>query len=329
MQCPQCGSEYESGQGFCGVCGGSLPAEVPQTEVMPVVTAAPAAEAPAPQPSETPSSYEEQYARYQQEYAVWQAGQVDPQAAVPQYPAARPVPTGAAVAPPKKSKVGLIVGLVVGGILLIGIAVVALAVLGVLSFAPLQSGEPQIVEESSIEVVEPAGFMSAEEALEATLVDYGSEWVFKVYEETGTSVTYWVGPPSSEYETAITVTQAGDGSWSVTAEEPLDFAGDVSGEMSSPEDQAMDVVDAHLMAVKENRGMDAHALTVDPFASDSASAGEANGEFTGFTIEEAKQQSDGSFWVKTTQVWTWGSEKWQYWVVPTEAGYRIADMKEW
>jgi hypothetical protein len=305
-----------------------LPAETAKTEVMPVVTAAPAAQAPAPQPSETSSSYEEQYARYQQEYAVWQAGQVDPQAEVPQYPAARPVPAGAAVAP-KKSKTGLIVGLVVGGILLIGIAVVALAALGVLSFAPLQSGEPQIIEESPAEAVEPAGFMSAEEALEATLADYGSEWVFKVYEETGTSVTYWVGPPSSEYETAITVTQAGDGSWSVTAEEPLDFAGDVSGEMSSPEDQAMDVVDAHLMAVKENRGMDAHALTVDPFASDSASAGEANGEFTGFTIEEAKKQSDGSFWVKTTQVWTWGSEKWQYWVVPTEAGYRIADMKEW
>ncbi|PKQ19218.1 MAG: hypothetical protein CVT66_11285 [Actinobacteria bacterium HGW-Actinobacteria-6] len=307
-----------------------MPAETTETEVMPVVTDTPPAGTPAPESGEVSSSYEEQYARYQQEYAAWQAGQANSQAEVPQYPAAHPASAASAAVPPKKkSKTGLIVGLVLGGLLIIGLAIAALAVLGVLSFAPTQSSESQITEESPVEVLEPAGFASAQEALDATLADYGSDWVSKVYEETDTSVTYWVGPPSSEYESAITVSRAADGTWSVTAQEPLDFAGDVIGEMSSPEEQAMDVVDAHLMAVKENRGMDAHELTVDPFASDSASAGEANGEFTGFTIEEAKQQSDGSFWVKTTQVWTWGSEKWQYWVVPTEAGYRIADMKEW
>lgn len=130
----------------------------------------------------------------------------------------------------------------------------------------------------------------------------------------------------------MTASKAADGSWSITAEEALDFASDVPGggdvEMSSAEEAAA-VLSDHLYAVMEDRGMDAHALTVEPFSMDGASAGEAAGEFKSFTIDGTTEQSDGSFWVKSTQVWTWGTEKWQYWLVPTEAGYRIADMKEW
>ncbi|TDB36894.1 MAG: hypothetical protein D9V44_10315 [Actinobacteria bacterium] len=331
MQCPTCGSPYEPGQGFCGSCGGQLPAEVPPTQAMPVIEDAAPVEPPAQQDDGAQAEYEREYARYQQEYAAWQAGQAQPEAA-PQYPATYPAPGApVAAAPPKKSKTGLIIALVLGGFVLIGITIAVLALVGLLGFSMPVRSEITEVTESPVEATTPAGFDSAEAAIKAKLPEYGADWVYTVYEESPTAVTFWVGPPASEYAAAVTVSKAGDGSWSITAEEPLDFASDVPGgnvEMSSAE-EAASVLSEHLNAVMEDRGMDAHALTVEPFASDGASAGEAAGQFKSFTIDGTTEQSDGSFWVKSTQVWTWGTEKWQYWLVPTEAGYRIADVKEW
>lgn len=332
MQCPTCGSPYESGQGFCGSCGGKLPAEVPPTQVMPVVEDAAPIEPPAPHASDAQAEYDREYARYQQEYAAWQAGQAQPQEA-PQYPTTYPAPgVPAAAAPAKKSKTGLIVALVLGGFLLLGVAVAALALLGVFTFSMPVRSEITKVSESPVETITPSGFDTAEAAIKAKLPEYGADWVYTVYEENPTAVTFWVGPPASEYAAAVTASKAADGSWSITAEEALDFASDVPGggnvEMSSAEEAAA-VLSDHLYAVMEDRGMDAHALTVEPFANDGASAGEADGQFKSFTIDGTTEQSDGSFWVKSTQVWTWGTEKWQYWLVPTEAGYRIAAMKEW
>jgi hypothetical protein len=96
-----------------------------------------------------------------------------------------------------------------------------------------------------------------------------------------------------------------------------------------PEDEAASAVYEFMYAVQENRGDDAHALTVDPFASDPASAQMGSGDFISFAVEGLTQQSDGSFWVQTYQEWTWGDEYWEYWVVPTEIGYRIADMRQY
>lgn len=330
MQCAQCGSMAEPGQGFCGSCGAPLPSAQPEAgKVVPPPTAPTSpVESPVTPAPDAQAAYEAEYAKYQEEYAAWQAGQAQP--AAPSYPAAYPAPASPLGAQPKKSKTGLIVGLVIGGIVLLVLVVVALGVLGVMRFAPVRESGPELIEESSIEVAEPAGFASAEEALIAVLPEYGSDWVYKVYEESDTAVVYWIGPPASEFVAALTATKADDGSWTVTAEEPLDFASDVGvNESGAPIDQAMAVVTDHLIAVMEDRAMDAQSYTVEPFSNDPASAQYSNGDFKDFTVESAKEQSDGSFWVKTIQKWSWGSEKWQYWVVPTEAGFRIAELKEW
>ena len=312
MQCPKCGTAYEDGQTFCGACGEPLPA---------AVEAEPPAE-------DAQLAYDREYARYQEEYAAWQAGQST--SAAPQYPAPA---VGTTPAPVKKRKTGLIIALVIVGVVVVLVGI--LAVLGVLGLRSFSSSVVDTPAEVSVpaETTAPEGFDSAEEAVKATLPEYGSDWVYTLNEESTTKVVYWAGPPASEYAVAITVSRGSDGAWSVTAADPLDFASDVpSGsentEMSSAE-EASSIVSEHLQAVKEDRAMDAHALTVDPFASDSASAQYSNGDFKSFTVDGAKEQSDGSFWVKTTQVWTWGAEKWQYWVVPTDAGYRISQMKEW
>ncbi len=343
MNCPACGAPYESGQRFCVSCGAQLPEEA-AVESPAEVTAqdVAATEAPpvAPEPAgdDAQAAYEAEYARYQAEYAAWQAGQAQqaPTAQAPAYPAPQTAAAAAPAAPaPKKRKTGLIIAIVAIVLFLLVAAGAAVAVLGLVSFSKDTATSTVQTIETPVEAAAPTGFATAEAAIQAKLPEYGSDWVYQVHEETDDTVTYWVGPPASEFAAAVIVSKGSDGSWSVTSEEALDFAGDVQDPNSgadgtvSPAEEALAVVNDHLNAVMEDRGMDAHALTVDPFASDGASAQMANGEFKSFDIQDATEQSDGSFWVKTTQTWTWGTEKWQYWVVPTEAGYRIADLKAW
>jgi hypothetical protein len=175
------------------------------------------------------------------------------------------------------------------------------------------------------EHAEPGGVESADAAVLDYLVSADAgEWVCVVYDEIDDSIVYWAGPPNSEFVEQITVEQQDDGSWLVTSTDAVPGYG---GDVSFPEDEAASVVYEFMYAVQENRGDDAHALTVDPFASDPASAQMGSGDFISFGVERLTPQSDGSFWVQTYQEWTWGDEYWEYWVVPTETGYRIADMR--
>lgn len=348
MQCPNCHAEVREGAAFCGSCGVALtaPAQPPAPEpaAEAPAPAEPSAEVPAPapdmpaptQPLEAPvppppppmpaptqplpPSAAQQPASSSADYAA-------------QTPAAQgyPVQPGAPAVPPKKSKAPLVIAIVVIALLLLcGCAAVA----GVLTYLPVFERIEEVTPEgpeTTVTPVEPAGYATAEEAVRAALEaeDIG-DWVYQIYEESGGTVVYWAGPPASEWVYAITVQQAADGSWEVVSFDTLDLGGgDVSEGDLTPLDQAIDVVGEHLYAVKQDRGMDAQALTVDPFRSDPASAQEAAGALASFEVTEANEQSDGTFWVRTVQNWTWGTERWEYWVVPTEAGYRIADIRSW
>ena len=159
--------------------------------------------------------------------------------------------------------------------------------------------------------------------MQALLDEEGlADWVWGLYDESEDAVTYQAGPPASEYDMLATVVRESDGSWSVSAVESIDF-----GDVMLPTDEALYVVSEHLWAVWEDRGIDAQAFTVDPFRSDPASAMVSAGDFVTFEVTGADGLSDGSFWVKTVQTWSWGTEQWEYRVIDTDAGYRIADVR--
>ncbi|MCE5191704.1 MAG: hypothetical protein LLG08_08110 [Actinomycetia bacterium] len=219
---------------------------------------------------------------------------------------------------------------IAGGVLaVIGIAVAVVGPLGtpVSRLAKTTGHAP--VPTATVETSPAAGFATAEDALKAKLPEYGRDWIYTVSEESGARVRFWIGPPASEFVAEVTVSKGADGSWGVTAERRLDVSNDSSPgssqtEMSSAEEAAA-IVTGYLKAVMQDRQDDARAFTVEPFAGADAS----NGGFKNFAIDGSTEQSDGSFWVKTTQTWTRGTEKRQYWLVPTEAGYRIAAAKAW
>ena len=297
-----------------------IPAPTQPLPVAPV-----AAAGPAPQAAYPPAGYAQQPA---------QTGY--PSAGVPQPPA-------------KKRKTGLIIAIIAVVLLLLCACVVA----GLLRFVPVFQDIELISDEPAETVTPPVvtppadtgtgtaapdtgtsapvGYPTPDEAAAAALAAEGlGDWVYQVYEETDTSVVYWAGPPASEWVTGITVDKAADGSWGPAVLTELDLGGgDVSEGELTPYDQAVAVVGDFLYAVKEDRGLDAQALTVDPFHADSASAQMAAGMLDSFEVVEVVEQSDGTFWVKTTQNWDWGVEQWQYWVVPTELGYFIADLQPW
>jgi hypothetical protein len=271
-----------------------------------------------------------------------QAG-YDP-AAYAQQPQAGYDPAAYAQQPPKKKKTGLIIAIVVIVLLVLCGCVIG----GLAAFTPIFSTITEVIEEPGEPITQPespdpgtdpgsdpgtgaqSGYATADEAVQAMLDEEGyGDWVFSVYDESGGMIVYWSGPPASEYVIEVTVTQEDDGSWVVADVAGLDFGGDVPEGGMSPYDQAIDVVGNHLYAVKQDRGLDAQSYTVDPFRSDPASAQESAGALSSFEVLEASEQSDGSYWVRTVQNWTWGQEKWEYWVVPTELGYFIADMRPW
>lgn len=303
MLCPNCQSETTEGAAFCPACGSELPKEPAQ----------PAAD-----------DYAAQQARYQAELAAyqWQQAAYEQQ----QY-ASQPVAPAPRQA--KKGKGGLVAAIVaIALLLLVGCGVGGVFAMRAWTDKPAETEEvPEATSSAddgvSIEAAPAAA--SAEEAMVARLAEEGlSDWVFDVSEEGDGYVIYLAGPPASEYASQYLVEEASDG-WYVTEATAIGFEDVEAGS----DMEAEQVVWEHLICVYEDRGLDAQSFTVDPFHSDSASAQVSAGGLTDYNVVGSLGEPDGSYWVQTTQVWYGSTENWEYWVVPTEAGYRIADVQPW
>jgi hypothetical protein len=321
MLCPNCQAEVREGAVFCGACGGAIvqqptegaPVGQPTEPLLPPTAPLPEPAAAAP-PTYDPAAYQQQQLAYQQQMAAYERQYGQQQVAQ---------------VPPKKRKAGLIIVVLLIGVLLL----VGCGVGGFFAYRAL-SGTDEVGTELPLAPVDgdatdtDAGFSTAEEALQAQLaLDGTPDWVYQLYDEGDGFATYWVGPPQSEWAVEYVLYEDSDGSWSVGETNGLDFGGDVSEGDMGPSVEAQTVVFDHLTAVMEDRGMDAQAYTVDPFRSDSASAQVSAGGFGSFEVVGATEQSDGTFWVQTVQQWYGSVENWEYWVVPTELGYRIADVR--
>ncbi len=295
MQCPNCGAAGDPGSVFCGVCGASMPADVAPTQPMP--------QAGAPVPPPIPAS------------------------TVPQYPQPAPLqPQPVQPQPPVKKKTGLIIAVV---------AVVLLFLLGgciaaVMVFMPFRE-KIELVEDGPVVVTTETapvadGYPTAEEALASVLE---TDWVFKATRTTDVRVTYWTGPPNSEYVDEIVVEKGTDGSWTVTDQYTIG-GGDVPGDAGTPaENEAKTVLSEFLEFIMADNPEEAHKLTIEPFSSDGASAQYSNGEFLSYEIVETDAQADGTFWIHVEETWKNSTDNWGYYVVPTDAGYRISDLKPW
>lgn len=336
MNCPNCGAEGQPGQP-CGVCGAVLPAGAAPTVPMdvtppPVDDAAAAAQA----------AYQAELAEYERQKAIYDQQQTAAQAPVPQqayppagYPQAAPqqaaYPPGTYGQPPKK-KTGLIIAIVIIALLLFGGCIVG-AVLGLRAYNTRNDGvelpvttplAPQAPAEPEAPVAD--AYPDAESAA-LSVVEPG--WVTKVVRDEGSTMTFWAGPPNSEWVVEVVVEEVSDGNWVVTDSYALG-GGDVSDGASSDQDAAATVLADFLTAIQQDRADDAHALTIEPFSLDAASAQYSNGEFKSWEIVEAEAQDDGSFWFHVTEQWYDDpAEDWAYYLVPTEAGYRISSLEPW
>lgn len=258
------------------------------------------------------AEYQRQMAAYEQQAAVVGA---TPQTATPgQTP------------PPKKRKTGLIIGLIIGVLVVCGL-VAGAGVVGWKVFKDSVAGPSETLQPDADVPGSQAGHASAVEAIEAYLEDAGWDtWVYQLYNEAEGSAVYWIGPPNSEFVEQVTITQGSDGSWSVTDSGPIEYD---EGAADENVDAAVATVEQFLTAVRSDRGEDAHALTTEPFSSDGASAQVSAGMFDSFEISGAVAESDGGVKVETVQVWSGNEERWVYVVVPTDQGYRIAELQPW
>lgn len=322
MPCEKCQTELPEGAAFCPACGAPAPGEAQPAE--PVVTPA------------VTSSADEEYARAQERYEQELAAYQWQQAAYQQQQYEQVHAPVAAQSPVKKRKTGLIIG-IIALVLFLLLGCGAAAVFGLRAFI---SGQPEIEvfpedfgEESGNEDNASSGtsegYDTAEDALVAQLEQDGTpDWVYEAVEEADGYVSYIVGPPASEYVLQYFVEQDVDGTWSVTDAMELSY-GDIGGDMDGDQAEAESVVWEYLISVYEDRGLDAQTFTVEPFSSDPASAMVSAGGMTEYNVVSSSAETDGSYWVQTTQAWYGSTEQWQYQVVPTEAGYRIADCQAW
>jgi hypothetical protein len=224
----------------------------------------------------------------------------------------------------KGPNVALIVGVVVGGLLLLGLLTAGLIFGGLFLFrsstdvevAPIES------EATATPAAPEAGAFAT--ALEAAQSEVPDGYVIELAEETDVRKVYWIGPPASEWEAIVVVEQAGDG-WRVTDTSAFNESNTGGADVGSSE--ARRLVTGFLTAIKEGRPADAQKNTISPFRDDPASAAVSNGEFKQFSIDSVEPRGDGTFWVRTTEVWTWGTDTWRYDVVPTEAGLRIRALE--
>ncbi len=254
-----------------------------------------------------------------------------PAAATPQYqqpPAQQPVyaaqqPAYGQQQPPvKKKKTGCIIAVIaVVLVVLIGGCVAAYLI-----FMPFRQEITEIVPTPEVVATEVApitsGFATPEAALESVLE---TDWVYKATRTTDERVTFWTGPPNSEYVDEIVVEKGTDGSWTVTDQSTIG-GGDVA---MTAEDEAKLVLSEFLDDIKADKADEAHKLTVEPFSYDAASASYSNGEFLSYEILEVDAQADGTFWIHVREVWKNSTDNWGYYMVPTDAGYRISDLKPW
>ncbi|MHB1341410.1 MAG: hypothetical protein ACYC77_07430 [Coriobacteriia bacterium] len=330
MNCPNCGAGAEPGQPFCGVCGAQLPAEAAPTVPMAVTPPSDADDYAAKQ-----AAYEAELAEYHRQQAAYDQQQAT--AAQPAYPAQpyAQAPYVQPAQPPKKKKTGLIIAIVVIAVLVLG-GCIAGVVFGLRAYneksggagIPVTAPEAPVVTPVDPEAPATAGFPDAEAAA-LSVVDSG--WVTKVVRDEGTTVTYWAGPPASEFVTEIIVEEVSDGNWVVVESYALG-GGDVpAGDgASAAEQEAATVLADFLTAIQEDRADDAHALTVEPFSLDGASAQYSNGEFKSWEIVESEAQDDGSYWFHVTEQWyDNAAEDWAYYLVPTDGGYRISSLEPW
>jgi len=347
MRCPNCQAEVRDGAAFCGACGAAIPhaaaAGAAQTTapMTPSPAAPPAAGA---APDEAQAEYERQMAEFrakQAEYERQKAAYDQQQAPYQQptqiMPPAPGQPGYTQLQAPKK-KTGLIIGIVAAAVVvLIGLVVGGILVVRNLADSEIQdleaAVEQPVVDETAEEEGAPdaggaaaaSGYAAADEAVAAALAeDDAGDWVYQIYEETADRMVYWAGPPNSEWVSEITVQRGADGSWTVTGAAPLQFGGDVP---MSAGDEAAFIVLEFLTAVQEDRAEDAHGLTVEPFSLDAASSSYSNGQLTAFEVLSVEEQSDGTVWVTTSETWYGNTESWQYYVVPTEIGYRISSLE--
>lgn len=227
-------------------------------------------------------------------------------------------------------KPGVIIALVVVGVFVVS----GLAVGGFFAWRAFSGPGPDVAisndpvdtpPEEATQQPEPAsGYATPEEALAEYLP---ADWVFDAISEQADSVEYIIGPPASEYVEGVVVTADANGRWSILETYPLDtqMGGD---EIMTPEQEATQVVGEFLYAVKEDRADDAHTFTISPFAEDPASASYSNGDLLSIEITDAQLQSDGTtVLVRSKEVWRWGTESYIYECVPTQAGYRIREMR--
>lgn len=320
MPCDKCQAELPKGAAFCPSCGAPAPQEVEPPEA----------------PAEDTTAADEEYARaqerYEQELAAYQWQQAAYQQQQYEQVQAQPLPP----TPAKKSKAGLIIG-IIALVLLLLVGCGAVAVFGLRAFISSQP-EIEVLPEDFGEGVDDdtytpsddiVGYETAEDALLAQLDEDGTpDWVYEVIDEGDGYVSYVVGPPASEYVLEYFIEQDFDGLWSVTDVTELSYE-DLGEDIDGQQAEAESVVWEFLIAVYEDRGMDAQSFTVEPFSSDSASAQVSAGGMNDFNVVSTSAEPDGSYWVQTTQEWYGGTEQWEYLVVPTEAGYRISECRAW
>jgi hypothetical protein len=221
------------------------------------------------------------------------------------------------------AKIALIVG---GAVVLVGAIAAAVVLLLVLpgrdETQPVATATTVVattVPNTTVPTVAAPLYATPEEALQAFL-DAG--WVYKLVAENATSKEYWVGPPQSEFVGEVIVEPSIDGGWVVVESYALEMDEEVS---AGDVEMAQNVVEDFLYAVMNDRAEDAHALTIEPFSYDAASASYGNGDFTDFVIEQVAPVGDGTYWVYTAEQWYSNTEYYMYQAVPTEAGWRIRD----